>query len=86
MQVYLLRVTRELDDWKEKGERDVAWISFEEAVQRLTANTNIPERKNKKEKLRLLFKKATAEIERLEARRAPKTPTPGIPAQPIPGG
>ncbi|WP_181708656.1 NUDIX hydrolase [Chthonobacter rhizosphaerae] len=32
--VYPMTVERELDDWPEKGQRDVAWVTPEEAVAR----------------------------------------------------
>lgn len=36
VEVYGLKVERRLDDWREKGQRDIAWLTAEEAARRAT--------------------------------------------------
>lgn len=71
VEVYPLRVTEQLVEWKEKGQRAIELTSPQVAVERLLANTNIPEKRRNKEKLARLVMRTVRKIYRDELGREP---------------
>lgn len=81
VEIYPMRATEQLLDWKEKGQRDIVWATPEIAVARLLANTNIPEKKRNKEKLARIVMREVRKIYRDELDRKPP-PSLHMPARP----
>jgi 8-oxo-dGTP pyrophosphatase MutT (NUDIX family) len=80
VEVYPLRVMEQLVEWKEKGQRAIELIAPEIAVERLLANTNIPEKRRNKEKLARLVMRTVRKIYRDELGREP--PALAVPHRP----